>query len=164
MTIIILHRGALRVTSMGSFLCQQLAGCHTSAESILNGAINNGALQSPQDGCLPKCLKKLFSWPRARGKIPKTCHLDWRQQKLRVTAVELEQISDSWNRNKGSKGTITHIHSISGCTSRPKSIGKFFPAQTICGIGAGMKRSQTRPKGQFLVSKITTTCFKLPFP
>lgn len=61
MTMIILHMAALRVNGMGSFVCQHLAGCHTSAEYNLNCAINTSPLRSPQGICLLKCLKKLRS-------------------------------------------------------------------------------------------------------
>lgn len=58
MTMIILHMAALRVNGTVSFVCQHLAGCHTSAEYHLNCAINISPLHSPQGSCLPKCLKK----------------------------------------------------------------------------------------------------------
>lgn len=118
MTMIILHMAALRVNDTVSFVCQHLAGCLTSAEYNLNCAMNISPFHSPQGACLPKCLKKLPSPWRPRGKLQKTCHLDWGQQQLRVTAAEPEQISGSWNRCKGRKGATTHTHSISSCTSR----------------------------------------------
>ena len=117
MTLIILHMAVLRVNGTVSFVCQHLAGCHTSAEYNLNCAINISPLHSPPGICLPNCLKKPPSLLKAQGQIQKTCHLDWGQQALRVTAAKSEQISGSRKRCKRRKGTTTHIHSISSHTS-----------------------------------------------
>lgn len=86
MTVIILHMAALRVSAMVSFVCQHLAGCHTSAEDNLNGTINMSPLHSPKGSCLPKCLRKFLSLLKARRQNSEDMPPRLRKHKLRVTA------------------------------------------------------------------------------
>lgn len=86
MTVIILHMAAVRVNAKVSFVCQHLAGCHTSAEGNLNGTINMSPLHSPQGICLPKCLRKFLSLLKAWRQNSENMPPRLGKYKLRVTA------------------------------------------------------------------------------
>lgn len=87
MTVIILHMAVLRVSAKVSFVCQHLAGCHTSAEENLNGTTTNmSPLHSPQGICLPKCLRKFLSHLKAWRQNSENMPPRLGKHKLRVTA------------------------------------------------------------------------------
>lgn len=98
MTMIILHMVAFRVNGTVSFVCQHLAGCHTSAEYNLNCTINISTFAFSPRHLSPKKPKKLPSPLRAWRQNSENMPPRLGKQKLRVTASWAWQISGSWNR------------------------------------------------------------------